>query len=65
MYSNEFNKKLVFLRATSPRVCFSWSEGIGDLVCPLFRGIYLASQKNSSPPPLKFFPVFVDFFAVF
>ena len=29
-------------------------------------GVYiLASQKNSSPPPLKFFPVFVDFFAVF
>ena len=29
-------------------------------------GVYiLASQKNSSPTPLKFFPVFVDFFALF
>ena len=28
-------------------------------------GVYiLASQKNSPPPPLKFIPVFVDFFAV-
>ena len=25
----------------------------------------LARQKNSPPPPLKFFPVFVDFLAVF
>ena len=29
-------------------------------------GVYiLASQKNSSPPPLKFFPVFVDFLRSF
>ena len=29
-------------------------------------GVYiLVSQKNSSPPPVKFFPVFVDFLGVF
>ena len=32
----------------------------------MYAGVYiLASQKNISPPPLKFFPVFVDFLGVF
>ena len=37
--------------------------GYLDIMHP---GVYiLAIQKNSSPPSLTFFPVFVDFFAVF
>ena len=42
-----------------------WQSQLLNSEQQLNTGVYiLASQKNSSPPPLKFFPVFVGFFAV-
>ena len=39
--------------------------GIAFKIASSEQGVYIpASRKNSSPPPLKFFPVFVDFFAL-